>query len=130
VKSSKLVILSLFIFLSGCASLNSLSLTSIPTERTTPVKSQASKLIFLAFNFDNDFINSMVSDLKRQCPSGKITGLLTKDENIAYFGYFVWKKQITATGYCVGSTAAVHMRSNSRGTASELSEPTTSENGI
>jgi hypothetical protein len=100
----------------GCASLNSVSVTPIPAQRKNIVQSQHSKLIFLAFNFDNDFVDDVVTDLKQQCPNGKVTGLLTKDENINYFLYFVWRKQITATGYCVPhgtSTAAVSMNEGS-----------------
>lgn len=87
----------------GCASVNSVSLTPIPAERKAPVRVEKSKVIILGFNFDNDFIDQMVVDLQRQCPKGKVTGILTKDENINYFLYFVWKKQVTATGYCVES---------------------------
>ena len=90
----------LTLFLSSCASVNSVSLTPIPAERGNKVFTTASKTIFLGFNFDNDFIDQSVEDLKRQCPNGKISGVLTKDENINYFLYFVWKKQITVTGYC------------------------------
>lgn len=100
-KKSRLVYPLFLLFLSSCASINSVSLTPIPAERSNQVKTQKSKLIFLAFNFDNDFVDETVEDLKRQCPQGKISGLLTKDENINYFLFFVWKKQITATGFCV-----------------------------
>lgn len=100
-KKSRLVYPLFLLFLSSCASINSVSLTPIPAERSNQVKTQKSKLIFLAFNFDNDFVDETVEDLKRQCPKGKISGLLTKDENINYFLFFVWKKQITATGFCV-----------------------------
>lgn len=87
----------------GCAHVNSVSLTPIPADRKKPVRTEKSKVIFLGFNFDNDFIDTIVEDLKRQCPNGKVAGILTKDENIDYFLYIVWKKQITATGYCVNN---------------------------
>ncbi|OQW50556.1 MAG: hypothetical protein A4S09_01830 [Proteobacteria bacterium SG_bin7] len=88
------------IFTTGCASVNSLSVTQIPAKRDKIVKSQASKLIFLAFNFDNDFVEQVTDDLKSQCPNGKVSGILTKDETILYFLFFVYKKQVTVTGYC------------------------------
>lgn len=91
--------------LTHCASINSLSLTPIPQDRKSHVKTEKSKVIILGFNFDNDFVDEVVDDLKRQCPNGKVSGLLTKDENINYFLYFVWKKQITATGYCISSNS-------------------------
>lgn len=116
-----ILILSGFIF-SGCASVNSVSLTPIPADRRSPVKVEVSKVIFLGFNFDNDFVDQVVSDLRKQCPKGKVTGILTKDENINYFLYFVWKKQITATGYCVDMGAATAAKGKSRGAASTSAE--------
>lgn len=98
---SVIVILVAGIMMSGCASINSVSITPIPAQRKAQVQTLKSKVIFLGFNFDNDFVDDAVVDLKRQCPNGQVTGLLTKDENINYFLYIVWKKQITATGYCV-----------------------------
>jgi hypothetical protein len=126
----KLVLPVIGLLLSGCASLNSVSLTPIPAERKNIVKTEKSKVIFLGFNFDNDFIDGAVDDLKRQCPSGKVTGLLTKDENINYFLYIVWKKQITATGFCVPNSSASantikvkdSKNKKSRGSASEEPE--------
>lgn len=87
-------------FISSCASINSVSLTQIPQERNQKVKVVKDKIIFLGFNFDNDFVDQMSTELKRQCPDGRITGILTKDENINYFLYIVWKKQVSAEGYC------------------------------
>lgn len=95
-----LILGSLVLATVGCASVNSVSLTPIPADRSQRVHVETSKVIFLGFNFDNDFIDQTVEDLKRQCPNGKITGLLTKDENINYFLYIVWKKQITVNGFC------------------------------
>lgn len=107
------------LLLAGCASINSVSLTPIPPERKNQVRTERGKVIFLGFNFDNDFVDDVVEDLKRQCPNGKVTGLLTKDENINYFLFFVWKKQITATGYCVPMTSVSSNKGKPRGTASE-----------
>jgi hypothetical protein len=101
----------------GCASINSVSLTPIPKERNKTVRAQASKIIFLGFNFDNDFIDGIVTDIKSQCPNGKVTGLLTKDQNINYFLYFVWKKQVDVTGYCVSNSTS-NTQTTKRGTAS------------
>lgn len=82
----------------GCASVNSVSLTPIPAQRNNPVRAQVSKFIILGFNFDNDFINPLVDDLKRQCPNGVVSGVLTKDETYSYFLAFT--KKVTATGFC------------------------------
>jgi|GEM_PF-508985 len=93
------------LILGGCASINSVSVTSIPAERTSPLKVERSKVIVLGLSFDNDFVDEMVSDLQRQCPGGKVTGILTKDEDINYFLYLVYQKRVTASGYCIGKSA-------------------------
>ena len=85
----------------GCASVNSLSLSSIPAVRNKEVRSERSKTIFLGFNFNNDFIDEMADDLKSQCSNGMVKGILTKDEVINYFLMIVWSHKVTATGYCV-----------------------------
>ncbi len=121
------VLLISVLFLTSCASINSLSLTPIPPERTHQVRTEKSKMIFLGFNFDNDFVDSAVDDLKTQCPNGKVSGLLTKDENINYFLYFVWKKQITATGFCVPNSTASVNKKKPRGTASTEGSTSASE---
>ncbi|MBL7557464.1 MAG: hypothetical protein JNM24_16670 [Bdellovibrionaceae bacterium] len=98
----KLVILGLVLVLvSGCVSLNSVSLTSVPVERGQKVRAESERFIFMGFNFDNDYVNAVTSDLKTQCPNGTVSGLLTKSESINYFLYIFWKSRITATGYCV-----------------------------
>lgn len=89
--------------ISGCASLQSVSLTSIPNQKNQPVKAKTEKLIILGFNFDNNFVDQLTDDLKRQCPQGEIKGILTKDEVIQYFGFFVWKRVVSADGYCVSA---------------------------
>lgn len=93
----KLVLLSV-LFLAGCVSVNSVSLTPIPSGRSRPVSAEVSKTVFLGFNFDNDFINPLVEKLKDQCPNGVVSGILTKDETIAYV--LVFTKRVVATGYC------------------------------
>lgn len=87
--------------LTNCVHLKSVSLTSIPEERSQVVKTNKEKFVFFLFNFDNDFVDSAVQDLKSQCPKGKVTGILTKDETVMYFLFFVWKMRLTAEGYCV-----------------------------
>lgn len=91
--------LSFVVFgLLGCASVNSVSLTPIPSNRAKQVRAEVSKVIILGFSFDNDFIDPLVSDLKNQCPNGVVSGILTKDETISYL--LVFKKRVIATGFC------------------------------
>lgn len=108
-------IVSTTLLATGCASVNSVSLTPIPVKRSNVVRAEVSKTIFLAFNFDNDYINPLVEDLKRQCPNGVVSGILTKDETIAYVLFFT--KRVTATGFC--NTASVARGKSKRSTASE-----------
>lgn len=91
-------VVALFLGLAGCAHVNSVSLTPIPSKRSNPIQAQVSKTIILAFNFDNDYINPLIDDLKRQCPNGVVSGILTKDETISYI--LVHTKKITASGFC------------------------------
>ncbi|XGC82401.1 hypothetical protein ACES2L_07920 [Bdellovibrio bacteriovorus] len=88
----------------GCAHVNSVSLTPIPANRSHKVSAETSRWIVLGFNFDNDYIDSLVEDLKRACPNGVVSGILTKDETIAYL--LVFKKHVVTTGYCNTAVAA------------------------
>jgi hypothetical protein len=102
-RSSVVLTLSLGLLLSSCASLQSTSLSSIPAKRDNVVRAEAGRTIILGFNFDNDYVNTLEADLKKQCPNGDVRGILTKDEAIYYFLFFVWKRKVTASGYCVGA---------------------------
>ena len=102
-KLNMLILIILSLVMTGCASVNSVSLTPIPSQRSRQVTAEVSKVIFLGFNFDNDFIDPLVDQLKQQCPNGVVSGILTKDETIAYF--IVFKKRVTATGFCNASVA-------------------------
>lgn len=82
----------------SCASISTISVSSIPKERNRPVKAVASRFIILGFNFDNDYVDSLVEDLKSQCKGGVVSGILTKDEVISYV--FAHKRVITARGFC------------------------------
>jgi hypothetical protein len=104
------IVLSLMSFsLVHCAHVNSVSLTSIPAVKGPEVKTTTSKIIFLGFNFNNDYVDNMAEELQRQCPNGKITGILTKDESINYFLFFVWERRVTAKGYCQSSNSKVSL---------------------
>ena len=87
------------LILSSCVSLQSVSLTQIPKQRSKTVTAMVSKTIFLGFNFDNDFVDDISSRLAEQCPGGKVTGILTKDSTTSYV--FVFRRQIEAQGYCI-----------------------------
>ncbi|MCB0412336.1 MAG: hypothetical protein KDD22_07410 [Bdellovibrionales bacterium] len=125
--------LLLFVFvtmwISGCASVNSLSITSIPAKRTNQVYAEKSKMIFLGFNFSNDYVEELVEDLQSQCPRGTVSGILTKDENYMYFLFFLTKRKVSAKGFCNQSVSARGRSRKNRGTASEPTTSPTQENG-
>jgi hypothetical protein len=86
--------------ISSCVSLQSVSLTQIPQQRSHPVKAETSKFIILFLSFDNDYVDKLNEDLKDQCRGGKVQGILTKDEVTNYFLGFVMKRSVSANGYC------------------------------
>jgi hypothetical protein len=90
-----------FAFLSGCVHLHSVSQTQIPKERSEVVKVETSKFIFLAFNFNNDYIDTITTELRSKCPNGSVRGILTKDESVNYFLWIFHRRRITAEGFCV-----------------------------
>lgn len=94
------------LMLGGCVSLSSASLTQIPVKRDNKVSAESKKLIFLGLTFDNDYVDKARDDLARKCPNGKVSGILTKDEFIAYFPPFVWARRIEAEGYCEQNSKA------------------------
>ena len=88
-----------FPLLAGCTSLQSVSLTQIPGDRSRPLRAETSNTALLGIHFDNDFVEPLTAELMRQCPRGRVTGLLTKQESSFYV--IVQTRRIIATGYCV-----------------------------
>ncbi len=91
------------VFATGCTHLQSVSTSSIPEQRSKPVKAEGYRFIFLGFNFNNDYVNEMTENLAGKCPDGQIKGILTKFENIIYFPVFAHAVRVEAQGYCVGA---------------------------
>ncbi len=84
----------------GCTSLNSVSVTPIPRDRANQISAQSHRWIIFGFNFDNDYVDKVSEDLSKQCPDGRVSGILTKDQATMYFLFFVVKREVMATGYC------------------------------
>lgn len=84
--------------LAGCVSLNSVSLTQIPSNKGNLVSASANDWVFLGFTTQNDFVDDAINNLKNQCKTGKLTGVLTKHQTTAYV--FVFKREVIASGYC------------------------------
>lgn len=98
------------LLLSGCTTLRSVSLTSVPAQRTQRIQAEREKFIFMGFNFENDHVSDVAADLRRQCPQGMISGVLTKHETVNYFLYIFWKQRVTSEAFCSGKAAANNSR--------------------
>ena len=91
----------LLMAMAGCTHLHSVSTTSIPLQRDTKVKAEAYRFVFFLMNFNNDYVDGMAQALAKQCPDGRVEGILTKQEGIIYFPLFAHAVRVTATGYCI-----------------------------
>ena len=85
--------------LTQCVSLRSISVTQIPKERSKIVTAEVKKFVFLAFNFDNDYVDAVTEELRSQCQGGTVTGILTKHSRTEYF--IAHHEIVSAQGYCV-----------------------------
>ncbi len=83
----------------GCTSLQSVSVNSVPTNRSRPIEASESNTAFLGIHFDNDFVDDLPSRLTAQCPGGKVTGIFTKHESTWYV--LVEQREVRVSGYCV-----------------------------
>ncbi len=102
----KLLLVATTLVLTSCAYVQSVSQTSIPRDRRNLVTAKVERNIIFMFNFDNNYIDTLTSDLQAQCPKGSVKGILTKDESITYFPIIFHKSVVTASGYCVGAPQA------------------------
>ncbi len=85
--------------------MRSISTTSIPIERDDTVETDAYRFLFLFINFNNDYVDQMTQDLAKQCPDGRVEGILTKQEDIMYFPLLAHAVRVSATGFCVKPAA-------------------------
>jgi hypothetical protein len=103
------IALALASSLCACTSLQSVSVTQIPANRSKPVRAEVDNTALFGIHFDNDFVDDLTAQLMQQCPHGKITGILTKHENTTYV--IVQTRRIVASGWCVyeeGAPAQPH----------------------
>ncbi len=117
---------SLFLsLLGGCTSLQSVSLTQVPTDRGHPVRAQVSDSALLGIHFDNEFVDDLTPQLLAQCPHGRLTGLLTKQESSLYV--VVVTRRVIASGYCVHDAAPSHSEPDTALSLRTPSEPARAE---
>jgi hypothetical protein len=95
---------------SGCVSLRSVSLTSVPESRDSIVQAKESELVILGIASNNDFVDDVARTLGRQCQGGRIQGILTKHYNTIYVYWLVEKRTVEARGYCSLPVIESHKR--------------------
>lgn len=92
----------------SCATVHSAFLTNVsaPSSRGKMIESSAEKFVFLAFNFDNDYVFEAQRKLASSCPNGMVTGILTTFETKWYFLFTNY--EVRARGLCVQSKHAAN----------------------
>lgn len=103
----KAVLLATLLTFTGCAQLNSVSMTPVPTDRSRPIRAKAHDWVVWGVKFNNDFADNVRSDLQRQCPTGRVTGMMTKHETYLHLYLVIvpfWKRVVETQAYCVGPT--------------------------
>ena len=101
----KTALLFLSALFTGCVHMRSMSTTSVPVERSKPVEAEGYRFMLLMINTDNRYVNDLPHDLAKQCPNGRVEGILTKYENIVYFPLIAHAARVTAAGFCVDANA-------------------------
>ncbi|MCB1156449.1 MAG: hypothetical protein H7A25_03675 [Leptospiraceae bacterium] len=96
---NKLIIIFTLLILSHCVSLKSVSITPQPANRSKKIEAEVSKFIFLAFNFNNDFVEELPTKLIEQCKTGTISGIVTRYEQTNYFLFHTMT--VRANAYCL-----------------------------
>ena len=100
IRSSAIFSLLLALSLSGCVSVKSVSLTSIPEDREQVVTASGDRFLFLGISFSTSYIDETIASLGDQCPDGKVEGVLTKHEYVNYFLYLFATERVVARGFC------------------------------
>ncbi|GGY50664.1 hypothetical protein GCM10011297_24420 [Bacterioplanes sanyensis] len=92
------ITLCLLALLSGCVSLNSVSMTQVPAQRSNQVTTSADHWSLLGIAFSNDFVDEAMTGLQQQCQGGKLEGVYTKYQNTLYL--LILQREVIVSGYC------------------------------
>jgi hypothetical protein len=84
--------------LGGCASLQSVSLTQVPPDRSREIKAEATSWGVFGIFFSNSFADEAVTQLQDQCRGGKVSGVYTKYQK--RFWFLVVTRTVSATAFC------------------------------
>ncbi|MEK6606601.1 MAG: hypothetical protein AABZ30_02970 [Myxococcota bacterium] len=88
----------------GCATLNSVSMTRVPADRSHAIQSEAWTWGIFGIYFTNNFVDEAIDNLRGQCPAGRISGVYTK-----YSGRFflLWTtRTVDVAAFCESAAAA------------------------
>ena len=85
----------------GCTHLHSLSVTTIPDDRSRPVEATGERIVLLGINPNNDYAAEVVSDLAKQCPDGRISGVMTRYERAMVVPVLAYAHRVHAQGFCL-----------------------------
>jgi len=92
------ILACLSVFSGACASLQSVSMTQVPTDRSHPIEANSSSWGLFGIFFTNSFADDAVKELQGKCPNGRITGVFTKQESRFYL--LVLERKVLATAFC------------------------------
>jgi hypothetical protein len=99
-----LALAALLLTQGACTTLKSFSLTQVPADRSHRIEASASSGGLFGIFFSNSFVDELTEDLVKQCPGGRVTGILTKQESTLYV---IWvSRKLVATGYCLPAAPA------------------------
>lgn len=87
----------------ACMHLESVSLTSLPQNRSALVQAKEGQLVFLGLSENSDFVDDVARTLAAQCLGGRIQGILTKFYTTTYVPWLLTKRTVEAKGYCSDS---------------------------
>lgn len=85
----------------GCTHLRSFSVTTIPEDRSRPIKAAGQRIVFLGINPSNDYADDVVADLLKQCPDGRVSGIITRYETAMVVPVFAYANRVYVEGHCV-----------------------------
>lgn len=86
----------------GCTSLQSVSISQIPQDRSQRVSAEGDQWSLLGIAFSNDFVDDAMLDIQQQCPQGQVEGVLTQYDHTFFFPVLV--RTVEVTGFCVAGT--------------------------
>lgn len=101
---TKMIRLLPVFLLTGCVTVDSISVSQIPvkSQRKRLVQASASRPIILWIPFGTGFVEEARQQLAGQCAAGEIEGLVSKQESVTYFYLLgVASSRLSLKGYCV-----------------------------